>query len=79
MRTHTDTQTTTYNEDGSWIETTEITHYPATKQQKASAAALLGFVTLAPLLPILTIASMEKARLMQDKYRAKRAARKDDN
>lgn len=77
MRAHTDKSTVVYHEDGSWTESTEVTHYPASKAQKATATLALVGVLAAPLVPILTIASIEKAADMREKYRAKRDARKN--
>jgi hypothetical protein len=76
MRAHTNTSTVVYHEDGSWTETNEITHYPATTAQKATGLLVLGAVVVAPLVPVLTVVSMEKAVELKDKYRNKRAAKK---
>jgi len=73
MRSYTDTATTVHHEDGSWTETTEITYYPASKKQKATTLFALAALMVAPAVPILTVASAEKAVQLREKYRARRA------
>lgn len=76
MRAHTNTSTVVYHEDGSWTETNEITHYPASTAQKATGLIVLGAVVMAPLVPVLTIIGLDKAAEMKEKLRRKRAAKK---
>jgi uncharacterized protein YqgC (DUF456 family) len=75
MRTHTDSEIITYNEDGSWTTKSEITTYPATKAQTAAAVGTLVGVSLLPLVPLLYIAVAEK---ISARRAAKKAAKKND-
>lgn len=78
MRTHTDSQVVTFNEDGSrTIETVE-TIYPASKAEKATAVLALSALVVAPVLPILMAVGVEKAADYREKRRAKKLAKKNE-
>jgi hypothetical protein len=59
MRSHTDSESITYNEDGSWTTKSEITTYPASRGQKAAAWTALGAICLLPVLPIAIVSFVE--------------------
>ena len=68
-RTHTDSTTVEYHEDGSWTETSTITHIPATTGQKAAAFAGLGVMCVAPFVPLLTVVALEKWEARKERKR----------
>lgn len=79
MRAYTNSSVVEHHEDGSWTEKSEITHYPASNAQKATAVLGLGAIVLAPLAPLLIVVGLEKADEYRAKRRAKREAKKQSN
>lgn len=70
MKTHTDSAVVEYNEDGSRTVTTVETIYPLTTAEKAQGWGLVGVLLVAPVLPLLIIAGIEKA---EEKWNARKA------
>ena len=68
-KSHTDSETIDYHEDGSWTTTTVITREPVTNRQKAAAFGVLGAIMVAPVMPAIGL-------VLYDKVQEKRAARK---
>lgn len=75
--THTDSSIIEHHDDGSWTETTVITHHPATRGQKAAAWGALGVLAMAPMLPLVVIYGLEKFDEKREELRAKKAAQKN--
>ena len=74
MKTHTDSQIVTFNEDGSrTIETVE-TIYPATKGQQAAAWGALIGISVIPLVPLAAVVFVEKMEARRLKKDAKKKA-----
>lgn len=70
MKAHTDSSIIEHHDDGSWTETTVVTHFPATKRQQTLAAVgVLGLIA-APFMPLITVAALEK-------FEEKREARRE--
>jgi hypothetical protein len=76
--THTDSSIIEHHDDGSWTETTTITHYPATRGQKAAAWGALGVLAMAPVIPLAVIYGIEKFEEKREERRAKKAAKKNE-
>jgi uncharacterized protein YqgC (DUF456 family) len=72
MRTHTDSEIITYNEDGSWTTKSEITTYPATKGQQAAAIGTLIGVCLLPVVPLVYLTVVEKLAARSEARKAKK-------
>jgi len=68
---HTDSSVIDHHEDGSWTETTVITHYPASKAEKALAWSGVGVVLLAPFVPLVMLTVSEKLEARREKRRLK--------
>lgn len=68
-RTHTDSSIIEHHDDGSYTETTVITHLPATRSQKIAAWSGVGAVLVLPFVPVVAI-------VLQEKFEARREARR---
>lgn len=77
-RTHTDSSTIVHHEDGSWTETSEVTHFPVDKKQQALALGGLTLIAFAPVIPLLSIAAYEKFEEKREARRVRKAAKKSD-
>jgi hypothetical protein len=78
-KAHTDSSIVEHHEDGSWTETTTITHYPATRNEKLAAWGALGALCVAPLFPLIAIHGLEKWEERKQARQAKKAAKNEND
>lgn len=77
-RTHTDSITTEYHEDGSYTETSVQTITPMSKTQQGLAIGGVALLAVAPVLPLLALAALEKFEDKRQARKDRKAAKKSD-
>lgn len=80
MSTYTNSETTTYNEDGSVTTSLTYTELPATKKEKAFAWTIFSGIILVSCAPLLVIAADEyHDRKERRKLKKEADAQKNEN